>query len=436
MSPRRIRLSSTVLSCLLAVFLIAAGFSRYLETDSGNILIHDIETESWEGFIYGARLFRPLQANSLNLRPSVLLIPGRTADRYTCDHIAMEFARRGFAALTMEDFSRGMTDPEPDYETENLVDAGYTFLSTRSFTDHDRIGLITWFEGADKALEAKYFPDFRTRAFVSPTAAAAERAAEDAQIYTAKYESSAEFQLPASADAAVMIPAVHAGMIADAELIGALLEQFHETLAIPNDSPFWFDAYAQRAQLLTGIRFLLLMLLILISTGISALSTERAGNRTVITAAGIILPLLFFFVINEVMNFFMVSVRIGTPFHYLPRLVQAGKHFSILVFIGFLAVSIIACMPFRRIGRLRFPADCAAAISVILCIAGFLLLATGKISGLRITGPLHPDSFIVSAAFYSCMSSFLLRTVPDRRSSYFCCACVMGTIYYLSSFFL
>ncbi|MBQ6508650.1 MAG: hypothetical protein IJI07_04175 [Flexilinea sp.] len=83
------RISVSLLIILFSVFLIGAGVSRYLETDSGNILIHDVDVESYEAFLYGGRLFRPLQASSLNQRPSVLLIPGETGDRYTCDHIAM-----------------------------------------------------------------------------------------------------------------------------------------------------------------------------------------------------------------------------------------------------------------------------------------------------------------------------------------------------------
>ena len=67
----------------------------------------------------------------------------------------MEFARRGFAALTVEDFSQGMTSPEPDFATENLIDAGYTFLATRSFTDHERIGLICFYGGSRRIGEAK-----------------------------------------------------------------------------------------------------------------------------------------------------------------------------------------------------------------------------------------------------------------------------------------
>ena len=141
MKPDRKHFPFVLLICLLSLFLIGAGISRWIETDSGRILVHDISIESYEGFFYGARLFRPLQASSLNQRPAVLLIFGNIADRYTGDHIAMELARRGFVALTMEDFDHGRTGSVPDFETENLVDTGYDFLATRSFTDHSRIGL-------------------------------------------------------------------------------------------------------------------------------------------------------------------------------------------------------------------------------------------------------------------------------------------------------
>ncbi len=434
MNPRRIRLSGTALTCLLSVFLIAAGFSRYLETDSGNILIHDIETESWEGFFYGARLFRPLQANSLNQRPSVLLIPGRTADRYTCDHIAMEFARRGFVALTMEDFAQGMTASEPDFETENLVDAGYTFLNTRSFTDHERIGIIAFYEGADKALDSKAFPEYRSRAFVEPKVSAAEKAANNTEIYTAKFETSAEYRLPSDTDQIRVIPASHAGMIVSSDLIGALLEQFHEALAIPNDSPFWFNAGSQRAGLLIGIRFALLILLTVLCVGLSAILTEGKGNAVRETAAGTVLPLVLFLVITEVMSFFMVSVRIGTPFHYLPGIRQIVKQFSLPVFIAFLTVSIFLCIPLRRNRRPLFPADIIALAGVIIFITGALMVMSGKITGQGFDSRIFSHRMLHLTVFYSCLSSLLLRTVPDRKISYFCFAVITGSIYYLSSY--
>ena len=96
MKNRGKHFSGNLLISLLCVFLLMAGFSRYIETDSGNILIHDIEVESFDCYLYGARLFRPIQASSMNRRPGILIIPGESGNRYSGDHIAMEFARRGF----------------------------------------------------------------------------------------------------------------------------------------------------------------------------------------------------------------------------------------------------------------------------------------------------------------------------------------------------
>ena len=46
-------LSFSALLILFSAFLITAGLSRFIETDSGNILIHDIDAESYEGSCTG-----------------------------------------------------------------------------------------------------------------------------------------------------------------------------------------------------------------------------------------------------------------------------------------------------------------------------------------------------------------------------------------------
>ena len=355
-------LSFSALLILFSAFLITAGLSRFIETDSGNILIHDIDAESYEGFMYGARLYRPLQASSMNQRPSVLLIFGAAGDRYTGDHIAMEFARRGFVVLTMEDFGQGMTGPEPDFETENHVDAGYTFLATRSFTDHSRIGLAAFYEGAAKALEAASFPSFASRAFICPPSDLSAGLPDDVLTLAAKYETDPAYRYSA---ASLTVPAFHSGMLVSRSMLSALLEHFQADLEIPNDTPFWFDASSQRAQLLTGLQMLLLILLLFITVGISGrISSGR--QRFVKTAAAVIIQVLIFQGTSEVMNFFLISVRIGSPFHYLPRFQQLLKHFSLLLLIGMLIFSLVLSLRFRRGPRAFFLSDCAAAAGLIL----------------------------------------------------------------------
>ena len=425
--------SFPLLMILLSVFLIGAGFSRYLETDSGNILIHDIDVESYEGFLYGGRLFRPLQASSLNQRPSVLLVPGEAGDRYTCDHIAMEFARRGFAALTVEDFSQGMTGPEPDFATENLIDAGYTFLATRSFTDHERIGLICFYGGARRIGEAKDLPLFASRALVSPRSSDAESCPVDAEIYTSRYELDSEFRIEdESAREIKQYAASHAGMLADRSVIAGLLEQFHADMPIPDDSPFWFDAQSQHAQLLVLIRGALLILLMVICTGISALVTAGKGGTAWRCIGGVILPLLVFQIIAEVMNFFIVSVRMGSAFHYLPRLAQIQNDFSPLLLAAFCAVCLLCSIPIGRRAKSMFAADILAEAGAVLCFAAFLAAAFGGRSGWL---PTRAGGFLrITAAVtvFAAFEAMLLRLTDGRRVSLACSAVVCGAMFYLS----
>lgn len=139
----------------LSMFLLCAGMIRGLETDFGNTFIHNIICESYESFPYHARLYRPIQAQSMEIRPSVLLVPASWGDRFAFSGLAADLSRFGYVVLTIEDFSMGDTDPEPDYETENMIDSGREFLASRSFTDHTRIGIFTTGEGSIRTREGK-----------------------------------------------------------------------------------------------------------------------------------------------------------------------------------------------------------------------------------------------------------------------------------------
>ncbi len=423
----KIRPSAFILICLYSIFLIGAGFSRYLETDSGNILIHDITAESYEGFPYGARLYRPLQASSLNLRPSVLFFTGNIGDRYTCDHIAMEFARRGFVALTIEDFGRGSTPSAPEYETENCIDAGYTFLSTRSFTDHARIGLATFYKGAEKSLAAKAIDSFAARAFISPDADIIPLIPEGSAIFSAEYEAGPESD---RFDNIYEIKETDAGMIANRSVIGSLLEQFHNAMPIPNDSPFWFSADAQNAQLLLALRSLLLVLLIIVCAGLSNILTAGDNRKPLRLLIGLILPLLLFLASSEIMNFFIVSVRLGSPFHYLPELSQIWSCFNLPVFLVFLTAAIVSGFSFGKEKGFRFISDIIAAAGIVICLAGFLPSVFGTRSGWEMMkiSDLRMGICLVTILFS--FHSLLLRIPVNGKYSRFCCASLNGIMLY------
>ena len=424
------KLSLTLLICLFSVFLIGAGISRYLETDSGNILIHDIDLESFEGFIYKGRLFRPIQASSMNQRPGILMVFGDASDRYTGDHIAMELARRGFIALTIEDFSHGSTGPEPQEPTENLIDAGYTFLSTRTFTDHEHIGLLTFYSGADKIPDTAHFSEFKSCMFISPKNLGNDQLLEAGKTLSAAYEVSPEYRFdPDSSVQPEVISSSHAGMIFHASAISTILEYFHNTLSIPNDSPFWFNVSSQRAQLLLVLRFFLLVLLITVSSGQCALIIGKTNHFNLRTIAGILIPLLFLVAAEEIMNFFIVSVRLGSPFNYLPRISQFSRLFS--PGICFLSV-ICSAVSSITISKKKYwmITDILSVIGFLICLCGFLPLLFGYKSGWEIFGISGYRYFIFLVTTFALFNSFLLRFPDNNNYSRMCRAVFNGLVFY------
>ena len=430
MRNNSLKLSLNLLICLFSVFLIGAGISRYLETDSGNILIHDIDLENYEGFIYKGRLFRPLQASSMNLRPGILLVFGDASDRYTGDHIAMELARRGFVTLTIEDFSHGMTDPAPEEDTENLIDAGYTFLSTRTFTDHERIGLVTFYSGADKISNAAYYPEFTSSIAVSPKTFMSEHLTDIDRIFSAAHETSPEYRsAPDSAVQTKFFSSSHAGMIFHAPVIAAIMEHFHVTLAIPNDSQFWFDASSQRAQLMVILRFSLLIILVTICTGLCALIIGETDHFSLRIVPGLLIPLLFLLAIEEFMNFFMISVRLGSPFNYLPRISQLSRIFSPGRCIFSILCSTISSIAIGK-KKDRMISDLLALIGSVICLCGFIPVLFGNRSGWEIFGITGCRYFVCIVTILAWLNSFLLRLCGHRKYSRSCCALLNGLIFY------
>ncbi len=367
---------STLTVLLVSAFLIAAGCSRMLETDSGNILIHDIEVESYQSFFYGGRLYRPLQAGSMNQRPGILVIIAEAGDRYTADQLGMELAKRGFVVLSMEDFGQGTTDPEPDFYTENLVDAGYAFLVSRSFTDHERVGIAAFDEGTVKVLASSTSANFTSRVLVN-----------------------AEGAVPAE---------IHflTGSIADPGTIAEVMEIFHEELAIPNDSPFWYDAERQTSALLFTLRAALFALLCL------AVISLSCSLRSKVLA--LILPALLFALLWGLTGNFLVSVRVGEPYAYLPSVGSLRAHFRPLRLLLFLGVAMIGSISVGQ--RKVFIIELFAGIAVSVAAAALL---TGR-----------PVASIYVAAECLLIGAALCRFADSRHGTVIVCAMLGGLILY------
>lgn len=360
------RASYSKLIILAAFFLITAGYSRYVETDSGNILIHRIDVESYEGFPYGGKLFRPISANSMDQRPGILIIPDKLASRDSYDVPAMELARRGLVVLVMEDFSQGTTKGMPDYETENLADAGFTFLNTRTFTDHSRIGVMAFGTGTEKVFEAKYMSGLTTRAFISPVFTKAHPFESRDRIFLSSGDQLPEFYKRNASEAPYIhaISAIPIFLSVSNEFLSEMMEQVYQDM-IKTDETFFFKGGFRSSLLLFLTRGLLWILLIMICMGLHVILHEN--QRYIID---MILPAAIFVLTVFFMNHFLVAVRIGLPQCYLPGAQQFFRQFSLIRFVITILASFILSRHFKSV--LLFD-----ILTVCLVIATLVIYSTG-----------------------------------------------------------
>ena len=155
-----------------------------------------------------------------------------------------------------------------------------------------------------------------------------------------------------------------------------MLEHFHNDLAIPNDAPLWFDSTTQTAQLLVFLRCFCLFLLMLIAAGISGQITCAKFSSFLKITAGILVPTVIFLFVGEFMNFFLISVRLGTPFNYLPPLKLQFINFSFVKCLQFVAFSLLCAIPLSKSGKVLF-ADIFSATGIMLfCAPGFCVCHT------------------------------------------------------------
>ncbi|MBQ6520038.1 MAG: hypothetical protein IJI14_15090 [Anaerolineaceae bacterium] len=249
-------------------------------------------------------------------------------------------------------------------------------------------------------------------------------------MFTAKYETDPDFRPPVSIQHINKIfSATHSGMINSPAVIAALTEHFHETLAIPNDSPFWFDPFSQRAQLLTGLRFFLLCLTLIICNSISAKITSGKMNKYLQAFAGIVIPLLYLAAIEEFMNFFLISVRMGSVFFYLPRIRQVLRSFSTVTLSVFVLVSFFSSLSFGK-NRKWLLSDVFSLSGILICISGFIPILFSEKSGWELSGTGKIRYVILIISILSISNSFLLRLSGSNKFAKRCSAVLNGIIFY------
>ncbi len=281
---------------IFSMILITYAISRWIETDAGKILIHKIDIEISETIYAEGKLYRPLAAQSLNQRPAIILVSGLQNDKENLSSMAIELARRGFVALSIDNFGQGSTPERSIVPGESIVDRSYALLFSQPFVDKKRIGIIGFSVGTIDILLSTEWQNFSSILLLTPHEDLVQEKISffsNPRIHVIRpfFNEFAEFRKSGpteeqdkqnlvnwiQTDAFQFFMLIHPGTIAE------VLDQINVDLQIPDDAPLWFNSHRQTAWIREICQFLGLILWLFIILPISELLVRNPKDHTAIT---------------------------------------------------------------------------------------------------------------------------------------------------------
>lgn len=139
---------------IIAVVLVSSLVAAYyVNTDFGAVHVETVSIASSHGQIIG-QLYRPFSATNMNPAPAVVLAHGISSSKQFLSGIALELARNGIAALTIDLFGHGgsdgqLTDGVEDATLGTLACVQY--LESQAYVNSSLIGLVGHSLGAGAA---------------------------------------------------------------------------------------------------------------------------------------------------------------------------------------------------------------------------------------------------------------------------------------------
>ncbi len=138
------------------ILIVASGFWAYrVQTDSGNVKVTDVRFTGPGGITLSALLYVPKNATPQSPAPAILAIHGYINSRETQSGFAIEFARRGFVVLALDQTGHGYSDP-PAYFHKMGGPAGLAYLKALDIVDKSKIGMEGHSMGGWASLSAAF----------------------------------------------------------------------------------------------------------------------------------------------------------------------------------------------------------------------------------------------------------------------------------------
>ncbi len=122
------------------ILILAGGLLAHLTQTSGGIKIQDIRFEGAKGNTMSALLYIPPNASVQTPAPGILAVHGYIKSRETQDGFAIEFARRGYVVLALDQTGHGYSDP-PAFANGFGGPDGLAHLRSLDIVDKNNIGL-------------------------------------------------------------------------------------------------------------------------------------------------------------------------------------------------------------------------------------------------------------------------------------------------------
>ena len=122
------------------ILILAGGLLGHLTQTSGGIKIRDVRFSGAKGNTMSALLYIPQNATEQTPAPGILAVHGYINSRETQDGFAIEFARRGYVVLALDQTGHGYSDP-PAFANGFGGPDGLAHLRSLDFVDKNNIGL-------------------------------------------------------------------------------------------------------------------------------------------------------------------------------------------------------------------------------------------------------------------------------------------------------
>ena len=129
-----------LLAAGLALALAGSVLAGLVQTGGGSVKISDLRFNGPGGSVMSALLYVPRTASAKTPAPAILAVHGYINSRETQDGFAIEFARRGYVVLALDQTGHGYSDP-PAFAAGFGGPAGLAYLRGLDIVDKANIGM-------------------------------------------------------------------------------------------------------------------------------------------------------------------------------------------------------------------------------------------------------------------------------------------------------